>query len=537
MSRILLAIATGLIILPWQASLPVEADVQQAIRARIISPAASGQVSEDNTRIATNDLLGKVYARRDFAPAWEQSGQVGSLLEAVRASYLDGLNPADYNLTGIEQVQQSVAAGRELSASEQATFDLMLTDSLIRLVYHLRYGKVDLATNAPPWASSRLLDDRDPSTVIAEIIDADILADAISSITPRDPDYDRLKVQLHKHRLIASAGGWPEVSSGPTIRPGASDPRLDTLARRLAVSDDLADARSTTATYHPALEDAVRRFQARHGLEVDGLVGRATLRALNVSIERRIDQIRLNLERTRWRFNDQFEDFILVNIAGFRAYVIREREKAWTTKVMAGAIESQTPLFQAVLTQIVFNPTWTVPFSIASEEMLPRIKEDPGYLEREGFQLFDGDGNEVDSSTVNWSTIGDGSFPFTLVQQPGTANQLGQVKFVLPNEDSVYMHDTPAKYLFNRASRALSHGCLRVDAPIKLAELILGREGWMREQIDAQIESEETSTVSLSVPLPVVIRYWTAEVDDQGEMYFYDDIYGRDAAVLASLKR
>ncbi|MDH3469420.1 MAG: L,D-transpeptidase family protein, partial [Gammaproteobacteria bacterium] len=289
--------------------------------------------------------------------------------------------------------------------------------------------------------------------------------------------------------------------------------------------------------YDTVLQTAVRRFQARHGLEVDALVGRATLRALNVSVEQRINQIRLNLERARWRLDAGAENFILVNIAGFKAYVVRDGKTVWTSKVIVGDTEHKTPVFSAALKYVVVNPAWTVPYKIASEELLPEIKQDPDFFTKGNYQLFDIDGGVVDPMSVDWSSIRSGNFPFTLVQQPCVANQLGRIKFIFPNEYSVYMHDTPGKSLFTKPKRAFSHGCIRVDAPLALAEIVLDGEGWSREQLEAQIGSGETRTINLSKPLLVVISYWTADVDDQGLLNFYDDIYERDAAVLESLDR
>ena len=361
----------------------------------------------------------------------------------------------------------------------------------------------------------------------------------VASASALFSQFERLQAELQRHRALADTGGWPKVPEGPTIRPQSNDPRLELLARRLAASGDLAkdDISFSSSKYNETLQDAVRRFQIRHGLEVDGLVGRATLRALNVSIEQRIDQIHVNLERARRLPGGQSEDLVLVNIAAFEAYVVRDGETVRTTKLIVGDMEDETPEFRSELKYIVFNPTWSVPHSIASEEMLPKIKQDPGFFTKGGYQLYDGDGNRVNPAGVEWSLISVGSFPYKLVQQPGPENQLGQIKFMLPNEYSVCMHDTPAKSLFAKAARAFSHGCLRVEDPLAFAEVILGSEGWTREQINSQVGSGETRTVVLSEPLPVYVLYWTAEVDDKGTIHFYDDIYGRDAKVLRTLDR
>lgn len=374
-----------------------------------------------------------------------------------------------------------------------------------------------------PWQALLAADD-----LLAEVDGQRELA----PVTAPSPYYQRLQVQLQRHRELADAGGWPKVPGGPTIRPGSDDPRLPTLARRLVVSGDLAetDTLVSVSDYDEIMQDAVRRFQARHGLEVDALIGRATLRALNVSVEQRIDQIRVNLERTRGLFDGQGDDFILVNIAGFSAHVIHDGQTVWTTSVIVGDTENKTPIFRSTLKYVVFNPTWTVPHSIASEEMLPKIKQDPSFFDKGNYQLLDSEGNIVQPSNVDWSAVHIGNFRYTLVQRPGCSNELGQIKFVFPNEFSVFMHDTPAKWLFTKAKRAFSHGCIRVNEPFDLAEVLLGRDGWTRERIDSQIESEETRTVFLSEPLPILLVYWTAEVDDLGIIHFYDDIYERDTA-------
>lgn len=363
--------------------------------------------------------------------------------------------------------------------------------------------------------------------------------DATTSIGGLGSQYQRLETQLQKHRALAAAGGWPEVPEGATMRPDAEDPRLATLVRRLLVSGDISDADMpvSTSEYNETLQNAVRRFQSRHGLEPDALVGRATLRALNVTIQQRIDQIRVNLERLRWHPDTRSQDLILVNIPAFKAYVIRNGEIVWTTNVIVGDSENKTPVFQSTLKSVVFNPTWTVPHSIASKELLPQIKQDPAFFRRGNYDLFDRSGDPVDPSSVDWSTVEQRTFPFTLVQQPGPANQMGQVKFMMPNDYSVCMHDTPAKSLFANATRAFSHGCIRIEEPLGLAEVVLGGQNWTRQQVDLQIKSQETRSVVLAEALPVHVAYWTAEVDDLGVMHFYEDIYGWDATVLERLDK
>jgi murein L,D-transpeptidase YcbB/YkuD len=187
------------------------------------------------------------------------------------------------------------------------------------------------------------------------------------------------------------------------------------------------------------------------------------------------------------------------------------------------------------LKYLVFNPTWTVPYSIATKDILPKVKEDPGYLAARNFIVKDRGGSPVAAESIDWASLGPGNFPYTLVQQPGTSNALGEIKFMFPNEHAVYLHDTPSKALFNRADRTFSSGCVRVDKPFELAALLLGPDGWDAERVEAERQTRELSTVLLSKTVPVLLLYWTAEVDDDGVLQFFEDVYERDQAVLNAL--
>ena len=262
-------------------------------------------------------------------------------------------------------------------------------------------------------------------------------------------------------------------------------------------------------------------------------MGPATLAALNVTVEQRVEQIRANLERARWVFYDPGSEFLVVNIAGFRAYLLRRGEIIWSSRVQVGRPYTQTPVFAAKMSYIVFNPTWTVPTSIVRNETVPAIRRDPNYLASHNMDVFDSSGKMVDPASVNWSATNGG--PYRFVQRPGPNNALGRMKFMFPNEHAVYLHDTPSRSLFERDNRAFSHGCIRVDDVYGLAVTLLG-SGWSRERIDRVIAGGKTETVFLDKPLPIMLLYWTTEVDAAGRVSFFTDVYSRDAAVIAALK-
>ena len=513
-----------------------EAETQEAIRSEIEQLRESGRLSLGDVEIASGELLARVYERRNFEPAWSGLEKMNALAELIEATALDGLSPADYHLGEIRRVQSMIANGRVLDAAARAALDIGLTDSLIRLGYHQRFGKVNPYDLDPDWNFAREFRNRDPALVIQEAIDADSLAGYVENLFPREELYRQLQAYLAKYRDLAASGGWPVVPDGPTLRPGDKDERLPVLERRLAATGDLAPGVLVdTSVYGGALESAVRAFQERHGLDVDGIVGPGTLRAMNVTVEERIEQIRVNLERARWVLDNLGDDFVIVNIAGFRVYLYRDNEEIWSTRAVVGRTYRKTPVFRSTMRYLVFNPDWTVPYSIATKDILPKVQQDPGYLAAGDFIVKDRNGDVVETADIDWSALGGRNFPYTLVQQPGTNNALGEVKFMFPNEHAVYLHDTPGKGLFDRAARTFSSGCVRVEHPFRFAELLLEANGMDAASIEELRQSRQMKSVFLKEPIDVLLLYWTAEVGSDGRIHFYEDVYLRDRAVLEAL--
>jgi murein L,D-transpeptidase YcbB/YkuD len=296
-------------------------------------------------------------------------------------------------------------------------------------------------------------------------------------------------------------------------------------------------ASMTSESFDVDVEGAVKAFQRRHGLTDDGIVGRNTVAAMNVPVQGRIDQIKVNLERGRWILRELGDSFVLVNIAGFQVYVVENRETIWTSRVVVGTTFHKTPLFRADMKYLVMNPTWTLPPGILANETLPRLKSDPNYLPDHHMSLLDRSGNRIDPSTVDFNQYSARNFPYVVRQEPGPWNALGQVKFIFPNDHFVFLHDTPSRNLFGREVRTFSHGCIRVENPLDLAEVLLrDQPAWSRSAIDDQITSEDLKTVYLDEPLTTLLLYWTAWVDPAGQLTFYPDVYERDAAILAGLE-
>ena len=484
--------------------------------------------------IAALGVIDSFYTRRGFAPAWNEPAKAQALLAAVRESGEDGLTPRDYHFAALEQMAADI--GRPNATDHQrADFDILMTDAAIRLGYHLWFGKVDPVRFDAGWNLARRVPGLDPAEEIEKALATPDLAATIRQQRPDLPMYDGLKRELARYHAIAMRGGWKRISAGATLRPGQTDARVPALRTRLGMTGELpTDATPSDAAaaevYDPALVQAVREFQTRTGSTADGVVGPATLAELNVSVDQRIRQLRVNLDRGRVLLHDLPSEFVVVNIASQEVYYARDRKVIWSSRAQVGKQSRQTPEYRSDINYLVFNPTWTVPPGIIRNDILPAAKRDPASITRKGLKVLDSSGREVAPSSVNWQRFTSGNIPYTLRQDPGPSNALGRVKFMFPNPYAVYLHDTPSRSLFAVDTRTTSSGCVRVEKPFELAELLLDDpRQWSRAQIDQAVASERLRNVTLAKRVPVLLVYWTAWVDRNGVLNFRSDVYGRDA--------
>ncbi len=487
-------------------------------------------------RVALTDRIHEFYTRRGFQPAWSNPDIAAQLRKAFADSYHDGLDPADYHLPLLRQLANEVAlpgATPELRAQN----DILLTDGLLRLGYHLSFGKVDPESFDPQWNFGRTLAAMDVVDQIEEAIASGHVYERIEALKPVHPMYLALKRELLRYRAFESTGEWAPFPQGPTIKPGMSDARVPELRRRMIVSGDLpASATSDSSEFDAELSVAVRRYQERTGLEPDGAVGPGTQKEINVPITDRIRQLRINLDRGRVLLQDLPPEFVVVNIAGFTVYFVRGHEIVWTSRAQVGKPYRRTPIFRSEISYIVWNPTWTVPPGIIANDILPAARRDPEAIARKGLKVIDASGREVSPSSVDWSRYKSGNIPYTLRQDPGPSNALGRVKIMFPNPYLVYLHDTPSQNLFERAERAFSSGCVRVERALELAELLLqDPDRWNKQSVDAVIKGGQLQNVTLRKKIPVLLAYWTAWVDPQGRMNFRHDLYGQDARWATAL--
>jgi L,D-transpeptidase YcbB len=507
------------------------------LRQKIEQHRYSKTLKVGEASVASTIVVPDFYERREFRPAWKKRSSVDDLLRAIRDSEADGLDPRDYHLIPLERLRRELDASPTPTPSMRADFDILLTDALVRLGYHMMFGKVDPERLDPTWNMSRQIIDFEPAAIIQRALDSDAIYQAIDSEKPKHPFYKDLKAALAKHRAIKAAGGWPQVPDGPKLEPGMRDERVLLLRRRLIMTGDLVPrSAESTPIFDNALAEAVKVFQRRHGLAAEGTVGPGTLAALNVPVEDRIQQLRVNLERGRWVLHTLGSTSIIVNVPGYHAHYVKDGQMMWQGRAQVGRPYRQTPTFKAEMTYLVFNPTWTVPPTILTKDYLPTLKRDPGYAQRKGLKVIDRAGRVIDPGQVDWSGYSTGNSPYLLRQDAGPRNALGRVKFIFPNDHAVFLHDTPNKTLFDKNERAFSSGCIRVEHAMELAQLLLNNEGgWDRKAIDKVVASGKTRTVFLHDPIPVLLLYWTAWVGSDGRVNFRHDLYDRDKLVQKGL--
>jgi murein L,D-transpeptidase YcbB/YkuD len=495
-------------------------------------------------RIVLGDLVARFYESQQFRAQWRDAARVSQLVDALLDLVNDGLDPANYHLDALDAYRAELRRVKALPPDEQAGLEVLATDAMMLGLYHLYLGKVDPEKLSSQWNfASKPVDVERGFAALTRALESGQIRETFQRARPQHAWYQRGRERLKEYRALAAAGGWPVIPAGPTLKPGMTDPRVATMRARLRVTKDygtgtaVPEAPGPDDLYDAELEAAVKRFQERHGLTADAAVGPATRAAMNVSVEDRIDQIRVNLERARWVLHEVKGDLVLVNVAGFEVAYFRDDEPVWTSRVIVGRPYRETPIFKSLITYVVFNPTWTIPPTILVKDKLPVIKRDPGYLKRNNIRVIDARGREVDPYAVNWSQYGAGRMPpYQLRQDPGEDNALGLVKIMFPNPHMVYLHDTPAKSLFDKDERTFSSGCIRVEKAFELAERVLNEPAqWTQQTMAEVVATKKMRTVNLAKPVPVLILYWTAQPRPDGQVIFRNDVYGRDKATLAAL--
>jgi L,D-transpeptidase YcbB len=540
--RVIPLVALLVVPAPAAPQQPSATTIRELVRERVEVFRAVGDMSAGGRAVLARTALPRFYEERAFEPVWvapAPAARLRELTSAIRTSEEHGLDPEAYHLTTIDSLARRLT--ERFDEETAVDLELLATDAFLVLGSHLLHGRVNPETINPEWLANRRSARLD--TILAQAVERSRIVDGLYELAPQQERYRRMLAAARTLRTLAARGGWPVVPDGERLEVGSEGPRVLALRRRLGIGGDVAsaedDGRAEPLRFDPSLAEAVRRFQRRHGLDADGVVGRATLAALNVPAQERLRQIEINLERWRWLPAELGDRHIEVNIPGFDVRVVEDGTVVARHRAVVGRRFRATPMFTGSMTYLVLAPYWHVPPTIAAVDKLPLIKQDPGQIARDRMTLLElGTDTPVDPSTVDWASMTGADFNrrYRLRQDPGPFNALGHVKFMFPNRHNVYLHDTPSRDLFERTARDFSSGCIRVDRALELAEYLLrDRPGWTRERIEEVARGRVERTVPLGAALPVHLLYWTAWADDDVTLHFRDDIYGRDDVVWRAL--
>ena len=513
---------------------PADDPLAQAIYARLqqMTPLEGGPLPRQDA--ALGKAVADFYAQRHYTAAWSDETNVRQLLAGLASVEGDGLLPEDYQLS---QLKATVEAPDWADASPQrrAEFEVTATGAYITALVQLARGKVDPVRLDPTWNfDPTAIDPQEGMTLLQTSIDERSIDQAFATARPQNPLYAKLRDALAQLRATAAEGGWPTVPDGPVLKPGMTDARVAALRARMVAGGYLDPTLAEGDQFDNPLKDAVKRFQADQYLDADGNVGGETIAALNVPIQDRIGQVRANLERARWLLHSLQGTFVVVDVAGYKVTYYRDGNPVWKSRVQVGKPYRSTPIFRSQITYVTFNPTWTIPPTILKNDVLPKIRKNPAYLANNRIRVLDSSGNTLPPSKVNWAN----PRGITLRQDAGPGNSLGQVVIRFPNSFAVYLHDTPHQELFEKAKRDTSSGCIRVEHPLELVELLFNdAQKWNRQAIDERIATKKTQNVTLPTAVPVLLAYWTVDIADDGKLAYKPDVYQRDSSLLAALDK
>jgi murein L,D-transpeptidase YcbB/YkuD len=491
----------------------------------------------------TQTLVRAFYADRKMRPAWTDgggpTGQARDLAEVIGEAAREGLNPEDYSAEALaEHLEENSGFFTTADPRALAEFDLLCTIAAFHYMSDVHDGRISPRSLDAEWVAKRHKGDID--SMLADAVRHGRVKATLLDLPPAHEGYRKLREARARYAEIVEAGGWPAIPPGAPLARGQRGKRVEALRARLIAAGDLPASASTTGTFDASVENAVRRYQTRHGRDADGVVREQERDELNVPAAQRLRQIELNMERWRWAQRSFGARYLMVNIPEYALHVYEGGRSVLDMRVVVGKALTATPVFSDRMTQVVVNPNWNVPESIVTNEFTVAMMEDPGYLAKNRIRIFASDredAGEVDPGSVNWSDTEEVK-RLRFRQDPGDLNALGRIKFLLPNQFDVYLHDTPAGALFSREERSFSHGCVRVERPLDLARYVLrGRPEASPGTIEELIASDETKWLKIPRPLPVHILYFTAFVDERGGVGFREDVYGIDQDQSQELRK
>jgi len=512
-------------------------EIIQEIQERIESDFANGKIKVGNKLLYSETGLLNFYKNHNYELQWYAKENREELIEILEDSFDEGLIPEDYHLEKIRELEKKAEDGNR-DIDLLTDLELLLSDAAILYAHHLIWGKVDQSKFREEWDLPENSKPKNIDSLFIKYKYDNNLTALYDRLKPQHFMYVHLKKGLKHYRNIAENGAWTKIPEGETLKKGMTDESIAIMRTYLKITGDLSVKYlpENPDLFDDELEKAVKSFQFRHNLIQDGVVGKGTLAQMNISVEERIDILRVNMERGRWVMHQLEPDFLVVNIAGFNVRRVTHDSTVYFSPVIVGRKYHESPVFKAKMTYIEMNPTWTLPYSIATKETLPKLSKNPNYLAEKNMIIMDRNGKVLDPSTIDFTKYSKNNFPFTIRQKAGPHNALGEVKFMFPNKYSVYLHDTPGRSLFSREERAFSHGCIRLQKKWELLMNLMDEpEVWNMNKINEIVKTQKTTRITLPKPIDIILLYWTAGADKEDRLFFNKDVYDRDRDVLNAL--
>ena len=486
-----------------------------------------------NSTLPLKNEVTKLYELQGFDLIWSDGSKYNDnarqLVELIQQAERYGLNALDYDLEFIQYFLDATSVDPRLLNRSDVAF----THAYIKLASHINHGKTSSPQSASEQQSVIL-------STLSNAVNQQTIGAAIDQLQPSNSNYTNLIKALDRYRQLELSEKGPTQLKARSLQIGDRATEVVTLRNKLHHLGDYIGNDLQSDLFDEDLAVAVSHFQIRHGLEADGILGRKTIRELNIPLLHRIQKLEINIERARALSNVEENRYLLINIPAYQLYLYENDKIAFQSRVIVGKKKHKTPQLSSQLTKVILSPYWNVPRSIARDEIIPELKNDPQYLAKNNMKLFGRLNNQtyqVNPEAIDWSAIDPANSTFRIRQEPGAENSLGQIKFIFPNRHSVYLHDTPARNLFAQPRRAFSHGCIRLEDPFGLAEILLssGNDTYSKGDLQYLAKKSRSKIVELTQPVPIHITYMTAWADEHGVVHFRPDIYKRDSQFAATL--
>lgn len=531
----------------WVTLINKKSDLTDELQSRLENEISEEQLKIGDRLLGSSEELRVFYEERGFAEAWSKNGKLTKLGEELKfeiaESKYDGLNPEDYHSADIELLFQAISDKKgKLKArpfAELADLDLMLTDAFFELARDLEIGKIDPSSLKSEWELGVNTPSTNYNVLLNESIRKGSIKDGLESLYPDFKIYKKGREIIRDldEKSKVDTLVWKTVNLDKSLKLGNSHASIPGLRVRLIFWGFLKSYEvKDQLVFDSEMEEGLKRYQKNNGMEPDGMIGNLTAESLNNSPSNLMDIASVNLERLRW-LPDTLRDaeLILVNIANYQLDYLNKLDTILTAKVIVGKEYNASPIFTAPMTYIAFSPYWNIPESITKDEIIPAVLKNPKYLDQKNMEVVTSSGEVVNPKSIKWAAD---PFPYLIRQKPGGSNSLGLVKFMFPNEHSIYIHDTPSRSLFELENRALSHGCIRIQDPAKFAQLLLQDDpSWTLEKINEAMNQDKEQIVDLKKNIPVVMFYMTFWADSNGAPHFRSDIYNRDQEVLLAMRK